>query len=170
MRAHRSGRLAGPLLSAGLALSGVALAGCGDDLDDQATAPELEAAVPDIRGEDDVTDVYTGLLDERFVEDLPAYEDQEVTVLGEVAEVLSPRVFSLTSIDESDVDQVLVVTTAAADARPEPGAELVVAATPETDLDAQAVVTELDLDVDADELGEWEDEAYLVATIVEPAM
>lgn len=44
--------------------------------------------MPDIRSGDDLHDVYRGLLDERFVEDLPAYVGQEVTVLGEVAEVL----------------------------------------------------------------------------------
>lgn len=61
---------------------------CPPGLDGRATAPQLEAEVPDSRGGDDLHDVYRGLLDERFVEDLPAYVGQEVTVLGEVAEVL----------------------------------------------------------------------------------
>ena len=171
MHAHRSQEFAGPALAAVLALTGATLTGCGKDLDGQATAPQLETEVPDIRGGDDLDDVYRGLLDERFVEDLPAYADQEVTVLAEVAEVLSPRVFSLTSADGADVDPVLVVTKdLAAALEPEPGDELVVAATPARDLDPEAVVTDLGLAIDARELENWEDEAYLVATIIKPAV
>ncbi len=171
MHAHRSRRLAGPVLAAGLALTCTALAACSDELDDRATTPQLEAQVPDIRGEDDLADVYRGSLDERFVEDLPAYEDQEVTVLAEVAEVLSPRTFSVTSTEGSDIGPVLVVTVEAAAAlEPEVGDELVVAATPSGDLDPEAVVDQLGLDIPAGQLEDWEDEPYLVASIVEPAL
>jgi hypothetical protein len=171
VHAHRSGGLAGPALATVLALIGAGLAGCGEELDDQATAPQLETTVPDIRGADDIDDVYIGLLDERFVEDLPAYEDQEVTLLAEVAEVLSPRVFSMTSADGSDVEPVLVVTTgAAADLAPETGDDVVVAATPEGELDPQALVEDLHLDVDPARLQDWEDEVYLLASIAEPSM
>ncbi len=162
--------LTGPALAAVLSLTGMALAGCGEDLDDQATAPQLETEVPDIRAGDDTDDVYRGLLDERFVEDLPAYEDQEVTVLAEVAEVLSPRTFSVTSAEGADVEPVLVMTVdAAAALEPEAGDELVVAATPSGDLDPEAIVDELGLDIEAGQLEDWEDEPYLVASIVEPA-
>jgi hypothetical protein len=167
---HRAGRPAAALVAVVLAAAGTSLAGCSDDLDDQATAPQLEGEVPDIRGEDDLDDVYTGLLDERFVEDLPAYEDQEVTVLAEVSEVLSPRAFSVTSIDDADVDPVLVVTTdAAAEVEPAAGDELVVAARPATDLDPEVVVGDLGLGVDPAVLEDWGDQAYLIATVVEPA-
>ncbi len=169
MRADRSRRLAGPALALAVALTG-GLVGCSNDLDDRATTPELEAEVPDIRGPEDHQDPYTGLLDARFVEDLPAYEDLEVTVVASVAEVLSPRIFSITSPDGTEVDPVLVVTTdAAADIEPEAGDHLVVAATPVRGFDAEAVVEELGLDLGAQQLENWEDETYLVATIVETA-
>ncbi len=168
--AHRAGRPAGAILVVVLAVAGTSLAACSDELDGQATAPQLEAEVPDIRGKDDLADVYTGLLDERFVEDLPAYVDQEVTVLAEVVEVLSPRAFSATSIDDPDVESVLVVTTdAAAAVEPAPGDEIVVAARPATDLDPEVVVGDLGLGIDSAVLEDWEDQAYLIATVVEPA-
>jgi len=170
MNPHRSQRVACTAFGVALALAGAGLAGCSGEKDGRATAPELEAQVPDIRGPDDLTDVYTGFLDARFVEDLPAYEGQEVTVLAAVAEVFSPRTFSVTSPDEAEIDPVLVVTTtAAAEELPRPGEEVVVAATPFADFDAESVVREAGLGIGAAALQDWDDETYLLATIVEPA-
>lgn len=168
MRAHRSRPLAGPTLAAVLALAGAGLSGCAED--DGASAPELETEVPDIRGEADLDDPYTGVLDAAFYEDLPAYAGQEVTLLAEVAEVFSPRVFSLTAPGDAEAGDVLVVATEdAGDVDPQAGRSLVVAATPVDSFEAGVVVDELALDVDAAELEEWDERTFLVAEVLQPA-
>jgi hypothetical protein len=168
VRAYRSRPLAGPTLAAVLALAGAGLSGCAED--DGASAPELEAEVPDIRGEADLDDPYTGVLDAAFYEDLPAYAGQEVTLLAEVAEVFSPRVFTLTAPGDAEVGDVLVVATAdAGDVDPQAGRSLVVAATPVDSFEAGVVVDELALDVDAAELEEWDERTFLVAEVLQPA-
>lgn len=170
MGTHRSTPLTGPALAAVIALTGVGATACGGSDDDNPLAPDLESEVPNIRASDDPGDVYRGLLDAAFREDLEAYAEQEVTVLGDVADVLSPRAFTLTSADGSDVEPVLVITSAEADdIDPDAGETIVVAATTIQDLDPEAVVEELDLELDEGDLDEWEDDTYLLATIVEAA-
>jgi hypothetical protein len=165
---RRSRWVNGPALTAVLVLSGALLPGCAGE-DGNATAPQLETEVPDVRGAEDLDDPYRGLLDARFAEDLPAYYGQEVTVRAAVVDVLSPRVFTVTSPTGDEVEPLLVVATAGAGAEPSAGQELVIAATPADEFDGEAVVEELHLEIDPAELEEWDDEAYLVATVLEPA-
>ena len=168
MRAHPSRQLSGPMLAAVLALAGGGLSACAED--DGASAPDLEAEVPDIRGEADLDDPYTGVLDPAFYEDLPAYAGQGVTVLGEVAEVLSPRVFTLTAPGDAEGGEARVVATEdAREVDPQAGRSLVVAATPVDSFEAGVVVDELALDVDAAELEEWDERTFLVAEVLQPA-
>ena len=162
-------RLTGPGMAVVMALAGGGLSACGGMDDENPLAPSDPVELPDIRGADDIDDAYSGLLDPAFREDLDAYEDIEVTLLADVAEVISPRVFTVTSPDGSDVDPVLVVTTAdAGDVDPQAGRPLLIAATPVGDFAARAVAEELGMDLD-ERLEEWDDETFLVATIVEPA-
>jgi hypothetical protein len=169
VRAYRSRPLAGPTLAAVLALAGVGLSACGDE-DDNALAPTSPVDVPDIRGPGDLDDPYSGVLNATFVEDLDAYTGAEVTLLADVAEVVSPRVFTVTSPDGAEAGPVLVVATEdAGDVDPQAGQSLVIAATPVDGFDAEVVIEELALDVDEEQLGEWDDEGFLVATVLEPA-
>jgi hypothetical protein len=168
VRAYRSRSLTGPTLAAVLALTGAGLSGCAAD--DGASAPDLEVQVPDVRGPEDLDDPYSGVLDAAFYEDLPAYAGQEVTLLAEVAEVISPRVFTITSPDDEEVGEVLVVATQdAGDVDPEAGQALLVAATPVDSFEAGVVTEELGLDVGADQLEEWDEQPFLVAEILQPA-
>ena len=169
MHAYRSRPLAGPTLAAVLVLTGAGLSACGDE-DDNALAPNSPVEVPDLRGEGDLDDPYSGVLDAEFYEDLPAYAGQEVTLLAEVAEVFSPRVFTLTAPGDAEVGDVLVVATEdAGDVDPQAGRSLVVAATPVDSFEAGVVVDELALDVDAAELEEWDERTFLVAEVLQPA-
>jgi len=169
MRTHRSSPYR-PGAAAVLALTAAGLVACSGEDDDNPSAPELETQVPDVRGSEDLDDPYRGLLDAAFREDLEAYVDQEVTLLADVAEVVSPRVFAVTSPDGGEVDPVLVVATAdAGDVDPQVGQSLVIAATPVRDLEAGTVVEEQGLDVQQQQLEEWDGEPYLVAAILEPA-
>jgi hypothetical protein len=169
MRVDRTSRLAGPALAAVLVLAGAGLSACADE-DDNALAPNSPVELPDIRGPEDLDDPYSGVLDASFVEDLPAYVEEEVTLLAAVAEVLSPRAFTVTSPGDGDeVEPVLVVATnaAAGGAEPAAGAELLIAATPVDEFDAALATEELGLDVRPQELERWDDEVVLVATILE---
>jgi hypothetical protein len=158
------------VLAASLALAGVVSAGCAGEDDDNPLAPNSPLDLPDIRGSDDLPDVYSGELDAAFAEDLPAYVEAEVTLLTAVADVVTPRIFTVTSPDGSDVEPVLVIATEeAADEEPSSGEQLVIAATPADELQPETVVEEMGLSVDAEELEEWDDETYLVATVIEPA-
>lgn len=169
MRAHRFWPDRA-VAAAVLALTTTGLVACAAEDDGNPLAPELEAQVPDIRGSEDLDDPYRGLLDAAFREDLEAYADQEVTLLADVAEVVSPRVFAVTSPNGGEVDPVLVVATAdAGNVDLQVGQSLVIAATPVRDLEAEAVVEEQALDVEQEQLEEWDGETYLVATILETA-
>ncbi len=169
MRAHRSRRPGRPALATVLTLMGLLLSGCGEE-DANALAPESPVEVPDIRGPEDLDDPYSGVLDAAFREDLEAYTDAEVTLLAEVAEVLSPRAFTVTSPDGEEVDPVLVVTTAdSGDVDPRAGQSLIIAATAVEDFDAGVVAEELDVDLDVAQAEEWDDETFLLATVLEPA-
>ncbi len=167
---HCSRRPAGPAFAAALTLVGGGLFGCANEKDDSALAPHLETQVPDIRGSEDLDDPYRGMLDARFVQDLPVYQDQEVTVLAAVAEVLSPRSFAVTSPDGAEVEPVLVITTeGATDVQPEAGDELVIAATPVGEFDAEVFDDQLGTTLEAERYEEWDGETFLVATMIEPA-
>ncbi len=168
MRCSR--RLVGTAFAAALVVAGAGLSGCADGMDDSAVAPNLETQVPDIRGSEELDDPYRGVLDARFVEDLPAYQEQQVTVLAAVAEVLSPRSFTVTSPDGSDVEPVLVITTEeAAGVQPQAGDDVVIAATPVGEFDAEVVEEELGTMLPGERYEEWDGETFLVATIIEPA-
>lgn len=169
MCAFRRRSLAGPTLAVVLALAGAGLSACGED-DEGALAPDLEPAVPDVRGTEDLDDPYSGVLDAAFYEDLPAYANQEVTLLAEIAEVFSARAFTVTAPDDAEVGEVLVVAAEdAGDANPQAGTSLFLAATPVDSFDAEVVVDELALDVRPEQLEEWEEETFLVAEILQPA-
>ena len=169
MSAHRPTRLARLGLAAVVVVSGAGLSACGGLDEDNALAPFDPVELPDIRGADDLDDAYSGVLDVRFREDLDAYENIEVTLLAEVAEVVSERVFTATSPVDSEVEPVLVVAAAdAGSVEPRPGEALLIAATPVGDFDAEAAVEQLGLDVDTDQLEEWNGDVFLFATILEP--
>ena len=166
MSTHRS-RWAGPALAAALALSGSGLSACAGQDGDNPLAPSAPVQLPDIRGAEDLDDAYSGVLDAAFREDLDAYDGIEVTLL---AEVISPRVFTVTSPDDAGVEPALVVATAEAGGpAPEAGTPLLLAATPVDGFDAAVVAEELRLDLDEEAVEEWDGETFLVATIVEPA-
>jgi CheY-like chemotaxis protein len=91
-------------------------------------------------------------------------------LLAEVAEVLAPRVFTVTSPEDAEVGPVLVVATQdAGDADPQAGTPFIVAATPVASSDATVVTEEFSLDVDPAQLAQWGDQAYLVAEVLAPA-
>lgn len=168
MAAHHPPRPARGALAALLAVAGAALTACSDE-NDNALAPYSPVEVPDIRGPEDFDDPYRGVLDSAVHEDLDAYEGIEMTLLAEVVDVVSPQAFTVTSPVEEDVEPILVVTTGEAGADPAAGDQVVLAVTPVDGFEPDLVAEEFGLDGTPEELEEWDDELFLVATIVEPA-
>ncbi|MCZ2805235.1 hypothetical protein O2W18_08985 [Modestobacter sp. VKM Ac-2983] len=154
-----------PLLGVASALL-LALSGCGGEDERDGSLAVGETDVSDIRGEDDFTDPYTGEYDEEFANDVDVYAGTEVTVLGRVEEVLSPTSFTLVGPGDESVEPVLVV---AADeiVGLAPGLLVTVAATAAKQFDVAEVETQLGIDLEDEQYEEWEDEAFLLATIVE---
>ena len=146
-------------VGAASALAAVSLSACSGD----GNAPQDPEEVPDIRGDDDLTDPFTGAYDAEFAEDMSVYAGQEVTLSAEVAEVFSPQVFSITAPDGGEVEPALVVAEQAPDLLVE-GDQVTVAATPIEGFDAESILGD---DVEAADVEDWDDEVYLAAEIVE---
>ncbi|RZU31549.1 hypothetical protein [Blastococcus saxobsidens] len=144
----------------------VVLAGCGDD--ETATDPELEEEVADVRGSEDLADPYTGVYDEQFAEDIEAYHGQEVTLRGDVGEVLGPSTFTLTAPGGEDVTPLLVVSEQPVEDLTA-GGQVTVAATPQDDFDPAEVGSEFDLELGDEAYEEWDGDTYVTAVEVQPA-
>lgn len=162
---HHTARATRRLAIGGVAaLSALSLAACAAE----GNAPQDPEDVTDVRGEDDLTDPFTGAYDAAFNEDMTAYVGQEVTLSASVDEVFAPQAFTITSPDGSDVDPALVVAEQAVDGL-EPGQQVTVAATPFDDFELGALEARLGADLDDAAFEPFEDATYLSAGIVEPA-
>ena len=151
--------MAGALVSA--ALAGTVLAGCSGDDEVNETTP----ADADVRPSDDLEDPYDGPYAPEFREDIEGYTGQEVSLLGEVDQVLSPIAFVLSG--EGDVDPILVVSqTEFGDLRP--GQTVAVAARPLEDFELTALEQAIGSDLPDEAYAEWDGEMFLDASIVEP--
>ena len=151
-------------LIAGAVASAATLTACSNGVNE----PQDPAQVPDVRGEDDPTDVFTGAYDAEFREDMSVYTGQEVTLTAQVDELLAPAAFSITSEGGGDVEPLLVIAEDGIEGLQE-GWSVTVAATPFDEFDPAEVEGRIDVDLDEDELKEWEGEPYLIASIVEAA-
>ncbi len=166
---HHPWNSAGTALVALLALTGAVLSGCGPDMSPQRGSGAEQLEIRDAEDVEELEDVYVGPLDQAFYEDIESYDLQVVTLVAEVSEVLAPRAFTVTAPEDPDVGPLPVVCVrGAGEVDLNPGASLLMAATPMRDLEPGEVADDLGLDVDADELEEWEGQTFLVATTVEP--
>lgn len=109
-----------------LALSGLALAGCGGEEDtgtevEDITAgevvgssptPQEDGAVPTAEGpgtESIVADPYRGAYNREFYDDRAVHEGQEVTLSAEVEEVVSSHALEIGDPEDVTLDPLLVV-------------------------------------------------------------
>lgn len=91
--------------AAALAAAGLALTGCGPDVND------LETDDPggEVLEGPEAAEPYVGPYDEAFAEDVLAYAEQEVTLAGEVAVVVSPVAFTITAPGGDPATPLLVI-------------------------------------------------------------
>ena len=142
----------------------VGLTACGGNPEQ----PDLGEDIADVRGPEDLADPYDGPYDADFHADVEAYADQEVTLSAAVDRVVSPVAFTITGPDGDDVEPLLVVSTEPIDGL-EPGEAVLVAATPQRELEIPELESMLGSPLEDEVYEEWEGEPYLVATTVEPA-
>lgn len=154
----------GAVLLALATAASVSLTACGGNPEQ----PDLGEDVADVRGPGDLADPYDGPYDDDFHTDVEAYADQEVTLSAAVDQVVSPVAFTITGPDGEEVEPLLVVSTEPVEGL-QPGDDLLVAATPQRELDIPELESALGTDLEDELYEEWEGEPYLTASIVQPA-
>ncbi len=101
------------LASALVVTAAVTLVGCSADGagTEQGTDVDKRQGTSATEERPDETDGgYVGPYDSEFYDTLAAYEGDEVTVFGEVDEVVSPTSFTIAGVDDTQVGPLLVVS------------------------------------------------------------
>ncbi|MCI2240306.1 hypothetical protein MO973_45830 [Paenibacillus sp. TRM 82003] len=165
-RHHRSLRTAA---ASAVALTAVALGGCGsqeDDLVDAAPDDVQEAAVDAGDGAAGSPGVYDGVFDGTFYEQIEDWDGQQVVLSAEVDEIASPRAFVLAPAPGTEVDPLLVVTATEVEGL-EVGSSVEVTGTLGAAFDLPGVEEDTGVDLEGDRYDDFDAEPYLVATSVE---
>lgn len=158
-----------------LAAAGLALAGCGGgeeetgtDVEDVQESEVLESSPAPQEGEEtppaDVVAPYTGAYNQDFADDQALYEGQEVTLTGEVEDVVAPNALQLSDPDDVELGSLLVLHDADLPEL-EDGALVEVTGTLQASLDVAAAEADLGADL-GDDLTDMEGESYVRATDV----
>lgn len=170
-REHRSTRRAAASV---LAVAALGLAGCGNggsetgtDVEDvqesevmeSSPAPQESAETPA-----DVVAPYNGAYTQDFVDDQALYEGKEVTLTGEVEDVVSPNALQLSDPNDVELGSLLVLHDSALPEL-EDGALVEVTGTLQASLDVAAAEEDLGVDL-GDELSDMEGESYVDASNV----
>lgn len=161
--AHRTTPLARTAAGGVLALTAMSLAACGDT-----AGPETGTDVQDIQEAAD-DGPYEGPYDRSFSEDLDSYQDEEVTVSADVAEVLSPSSFVIAGTDDTAVEPLLVVGATEVTGL-EPDLTVAVTGTVDETFVLAEVEEELGVDLDDALYTAYDQEPYLKATGVDTSV
>ncbi|KLU11500.1 MULTISPECIES: hypothetical protein [Kocuria] len=157
-----------------LAVAALGLAGCGNgesetgtDIEDVQESEVLESSpAPQEAGETpaDTIAPYSGAYNRDFYDDQALYEGQEVTLTGEVEDVVSPNALQLSDPNDVELGSLLVLHDADLPELQD-GALVEVTGTLQASLDVAAAEEDLGADL-GDELADMEGESYVRATEV----
>lgn len=145
-----------------VAVSAFGLTACSDDT----AGPETGTDVADIQEDDGP---YNGAYDSRFYDEFDSYEGEEVTVSADVNQVVSPSSFIIAGTDDTDVEPLLVISATEV-AGLAPDLTVAVTGTVQRAFDLTAVEEELDVDLDDDAYGVYDQQPYIVATSVDTSV
>ncbi|KGH47999.1 hypothetical protein IN07_04495 [Modestobacter caceresii] len=163
-----------------LAVAPVTLAACGDEGTGDDTAAEMDPSegvwsagdlLEQREGEGgeagaDADAGFNGSYDSGFSEQASALVGEEVTVSATVNEVVDPNSFSITGIEETSAEPLLVVGSDIAGVLEE-GQVLLVTGTVQSGFDEVAVEEELGLDLTDDGYADFAGREYIVAESVD---
>ncbi|MCZ2810774.1 MULTISPECIES: hypothetical protein [unclassified Modestobacter] len=169
--------LAGILAVAPLTLAACGNEGSGDDSAAGESASDRVRSAGDLleerEGEDGEADAgddadagYNGSYDSGFPEQASALVGEEVTVSATVDQVVDPNSFSITGIEETSAEPLLVVGSDIAGVLEE-GQVLLVTGTVQSGFDEAAVEEELGLDLTDDGYTDFAGQEYIVADSVD---
>ncbi|MEX5261681.1 hypothetical protein [Kocuria sp. CPCC 205263] len=157
-----------------LAAAALGLAGCGNDeletgtdVEDIQESEVMESSPAPQEGEETPADVvapYSGAYNRDFSDDRALYEGQEVTLTGEVDDVVSPNALQLSDPDDVELGSLLVLHDADLPELQD-GALVELTGTLQASLDVAAAEEDLGADL-GDELADMEGESYVRATDV----
>ncbi|MFH5823460.1 hypothetical protein [Georgenia sp. AZ-5] len=159
-----------PLATALATAAATALVGCSQggtdpDQDTDAGAEREETSAPEAEPEDD-NGRYDGPYDSEFYDALGAYEGEEVTVIGEVAEVVSPTSFTIAGTEDTDVGPLLIVSLEATGGL-EQDMVVSVTGTVHDAFDITAVEERFKTDLDDDLHQAWSGGPYIEAIVID---
>lgn len=146
--------------AAALAVAGLGLAGCAAEDPE----PSTDAGAEELLAEEPV-EPYSGPYDEEFVQLLDAYVGEDVELVGEVGEIVSPVAFTVTT-EDSAVPPLLVVHEPEA-AAVEVGSTVQLAGTLHEAYNVPTVEEELGQDPGPEVLASYDGQPFVNATAVD---
>lgn len=157
-------------LAAGvMAVAALGLTACGEDEDTAGT--ETGASVEDVQegADEDAAGPYDGVYDSSFYDDVESYDGETVTLSADVNEVLTPTSFTIAGTDDTEVEELLVVS---ADASNDLAADLTVEVTGMVHDAFDLTTAEEDLGTDLDDAlyEDWDGEPFVEATLVDTSV
>ncbi|MFH5823465.1 hypothetical protein [Georgenia sp. AZ-5] len=160
-------RTSGRLAAAGLAVAAaLALAACDED---DTAGPETGADAGTQEGADAVVDPYVGPYDTPFYSDINSYSGQEVTVSGDVDEIVSATAFTIAGTEDTDVAPLLVVSTTEVGGL-EPDMTVSVTGTVHEAFDLATLEEQAGTDLDDELFDVWDGEPYIDASSVDTSV
>ncbi|MCW4386149.1 hypothetical protein OH146_10230 [Salinibacterium sp. SYSU T00001] len=151
-----------------LPLTAAGLAGCSTDPEeatDENVVEESEGNLDETQDDLDVGGPYNGPYDDDFTEDYETYVGEEVTLTANVDTVISPESFTISGVESTTVEPLLVVHDG--EVTLEQGESVEVSGTVEEAFDLPTVEEDMELDLDDEDYADYDADNYIEATSVE---
>lgn len=167
--------IAGLVTAAGLGLAGCGNEDTGTDVED-ITEGEVAESSPAAEATDGMTGAvppvtpYRGPYDQQYYDEQQVYEGQEVTLTGEVEEVLSDQAFEISDPDDAELGSLLVLHTLQEPPALEDGQLVEVVGTVQASFDPATAGEQLGIELTAEGLEDHQDEGWVQATEVSTDM
>lgn len=162
------------------AVAGLGLAGCGGeetgtDVEDITEGEVLESS-PAAEATGEATETvppvtpYRGPYNQQFYDDRQVYEGQEVTLTGEIEEILSDQAFEISDPEDAEVGSLLVLHNLEQPPALEDGQVVEIVGTVQASFDPATAGEEMGIDLDAMMFEDHEGDPWIQATDVSTEM
>lgn len=168
MTTTRTRPFARVLAAGGAAALAFGLTACGED---ETAGSEASVDVQDVQ-QDAVEEegyAYDGIYDASFYDDVQSYVGQEVTLSANVNQVISPMAFTIAGTGDTEVSEMLVVSSNE-NSELQPDLAVQVTGTVRQAFEVPAVEEELGIELDDSLYSDWEGQPYLVASNIDTSV